>query len=393
MTDSPRSGGFGPSLGLRAGLAALLAGDGLVLSHVRGEIGASWQRSAASGLDPTRFDVPFDLNAVDVTGNLATAARPVLEQLAGDVSGIGMSLILTDGHGGVLERHVTDRKLETRLDDVALAPGSQYAEERVGTNGIGTTLAERHPTFVRGAEHFADELTNMACAGAPISDPTSGAIAGAIDLTCFDGDASTLMLPLVRRAARDIEERLIDAAGVAERIVLQRFLRERKGTRGPVVYVTERRLIANAAAGSLIVGADEPILRDLASRVLSASNRAPLTVALSSGALVTGRGEPVVDGGSVVGVIIRLGVDGRGGPGGGQRPVFGWDSLTDTERSVTELVAQGKTNKQAAERLFLSPHTVSYHLRSIFRKLGVGSRVELVQLAAQHEVDRRSRPR
>jgi DNA-binding CsgD family transcriptional regulator len=62
------------------------------------------------------------------------------------------------------------------------------------------------------------------------------------------------------------------------------------------------------------------------------------------------------------------------------RPVSGWASLTDTERDVVELVAEGLTNRQVAARMFVSPHTVHAHLGRIFRKLGVSSRVELTGL-------------
>jgi DNA-binding CsgD family transcriptional regulator len=65
------------------------------------------------------------------------------------------------------------------------------------------------------------------------------------------------------------------------------------------------------------------------------------------------------------------------------RPVSGWGSLTDTERAVSELVAQGLTNRQVADQLFMSTHTVAFHLRHVFRKLDIGSRVELARLALQ----------
>ena len=52
-------------------------------------------------------------------------------------------------------------------------------------------------------------------------------------------------------------------------------------------------------------------------------------------------------------------------------------------------MAQGATNRQAAERLFLSPHTVSTHLRNTFEKLGVRSRVELAVMFAQRQSNRR----
>ena len=78
----------------------------------------------------------------------------------------------------------------------------------------------------------------------------------------------------------------------------------------------------------------------------------------------------------------RLGVR-RGHWSHTDRPVSGWASLTDTERAVSELVAQGLTNRQVADQLFMSAHTVAFHLRHVFRKLEIGSRVELARLVLQ----------
>jgi DNA-binding CsgD family transcriptional regulator/tetratricopeptide (TPR) repeat protein len=59
----------------------------------------------------------------------------------------------------------------------------------------------------------------------------------------------------------------------------------------------------------------------------------------------------------------------------------GWEALTPAERQVAQLVTEGKTNREIAEQLFVSPHTVSAHLRHIFDKAGVKSRVELTRAA------------
>ena len=68
------------------------------------------------------------------------------------------------------------------------------------------------------------------------------------------------------------------------------------------------------------------------------------------------------------------------------RPSFGWASLTETERRIAELVAHGFSNREVAEQVFLSVHTVAFHLRHIFWKLDVSSRVQLAGLvAAQRE--------
>ena len=67
------------------------------------------------------------------------------------------------------------------------------------------------------------------------------------------------------------------------------------------------------------------------------------------------------------------------------RPAFGWNSLTDAERRIAGLVAQGLSNRQVASRIFLSTHTVAFHLRHIFWKLGITSRVQLARMAAEQD--------
>jgi DNA-binding CsgD family transcriptional regulator len=67
-----------------------------------------------------------------------------------------------------------------------------------------------------------------------------------------------------------------------------------------------------------------------------------------------------------------------------------WDALTCTERTVAELVAQGLTNREVAARIFLSPHTVSFHLRKVYRKLGIRSRVDLTRASVHRERGRRA---
>lgn len=67
-------------------------------------------------------------------------------------------------------------------------------------------------------------------------------------------------------------------------------------------------------------------------------------------------------------------------PSAPERPA----GLTTREAEVLELVAQGLTNAQVAQRLFLSPRTVDTHLTSIYHKLGVGSRSAATRFALDH---------
>ena len=74
----------------------------------------------------------------------------------------------------------------------------------------------------------------------------------------------------------------------------------------------------------------------------------------------------------------RLGVDRRivSRP----RAKTGWDSLTDAELKVVNLITQGATNRSVAQQLQVTPHTVKAHLHHAFAKLGINSRAELSRL-------------
>jgi DNA-binding CsgD family transcriptional regulator len=58
----------------------------------------------------------------------------------------------------------------------------------------------------------------------------------------------------------------------------------------------------------------------------------------------------------------------------------GWDSLTDAELTVVNLIAQGVTNRDVAEQLHLSLHTVKTHVHNAFAKLDINTRAQLTQL-------------
>jgi DNA-binding CsgD family transcriptional regulator len=86
----------------------------------------------------------------------------------------------------------------------------------------------------------------------------------------------------------------------------------------------------------------------------------------------------------------RLGVR-RGRRGPRRRPQWGWGSLTATERTIADLVAEGLTNPQIADRLYVSRRTVQTHVSHIFTKLGMASRAQLAAaVAAQAQAAGRS---
>src|SRR5580692_4396853 len=152
---------------------------------VRQDILSSWQRCLAAGLRPDHFEVPYQPD-MDDDGPLRWAAAPILDQVAGELEGTGVGLLLTDARGQVVDRRAADTGILTRLDRIELAPGFLYGESLIGTNAIGTAIAQQAPSVVTGSEHFADALTSMACAATPITDG-AGEMIGVVDLTCAAG--------------------------------------------------------------------------------------------------------------------------------------------------------------------------------------------------------------
>ncbi|HEY8981848.1 MAG TPA: helix-turn-helix transcriptional regulator [Streptomyces sp.] len=69
-----------------------------------------------------------------------------------------------------------------------------------------------------------------------------------------------------------------------------------------------------------------------------------------------------------------------------QCPLSGWHSLTRAELRVARLVATGMSNRAVAEQLVVSRHTVDTHLRHVYAKLSIRSRVQLVRHAIQYDV-------
>jgi sigma-54 dependent transcriptional regulator, acetoin dehydrogenase operon transcriptional activator AcoR len=243
--------------------ARFLEGGDFSSSAVRPPILDSWQRSRFFGVDADHIQAPYNAD-FDPHSRLATAARPVLDRLSDALQGTPMCLILTDSKGRVRERRTGDRALHRHLDDISLAPGFSYAEEYVGTNGIGTAAEDGRMAQVFGSEHFSERLQRVSCAAAPIRNPVSGRVLGLIDLTSWQHTASPLMVALVQEAAADIEERLLDIGSERERAALRAFLTSRQSSRRALVTLTDGLLIADAAATEMLGPADHRRLRELA---------------------------------------------------------------------------------------------------------------------------------
>ena len=87
-------------------------------------------------------------------------------------------------------------------------PGADWSERSAGTNAPGTALALGREIQIRGSEHFSRIVQPWSCTAAPVHDPDSGALLGAIDLTGGPQVASPQTLALVRATAVAVENHL-----------------------------------------------------------------------------------------------------------------------------------------------------------------------------------------
>jgi transcriptional regulator of acetoin/glycerol metabolism len=271
---------------------------------VREAIMASWWRSRQSNVDADRLDLQY-VRDPNLDTPLTRSAEPVLCHLQQQLEGQALAIVLTDPAGIVLTRMTTDLPLERQLDHVSLAPGFDYSEQVVGTNGIGTALEAGQPVHVFGHEHYAENLEELACAGVPIRHPVTGKTVGALDLTCWRRDASPLLMTLAKTTAEQIRQALLAEAGVREIELLQAYLRACRHSTGLVFALNNDVVMMNEAARSTLGAADQEALLLHASEALS-ERRDSVGVELPSGVQVRLKTRPVNTDGRVAGGVIDV---------------------------------------------------------------------------------------
>ncbi len=279
-TGGPPKGGYAAAIvpgqglpGTRDPLAEardrFLAAEPVDRTVVREPILASWWRSKEWKIAANRLDLSF-LGDPNLDTTLARAAEPILRHLFEQLDGQPISIILTDASGLVLRRFTGDTDLERQLDRILLIPGFSYAEDVVGTNGIGTALESGGPTHVFGHEHYAERLEGMACAGVPVRDPVSGKTLGVIDLTCWRRDADPLMLSLVRSTADQINQSLAETSHGRDLRLLQEYTRACRHTGGIVLALGNDVVMLNDHARQALSPADQASLISQATETLTA---------------------------------------------------------------------------------------------------------------------------
>lgn len=329
LVTPPAPPARGPEVDLDARLADLLADRRRLLDRATGEttpapaVAESWRRSLRYGLQPDRIS-PVTSHRDPSTSRLLHVVEAAVGARRATIHGSHVCLALTDPDGVVLQVWSGAPQVASKLESLDISPGFQVDETIIGTTS-GSSLINRAPTYVRGAEHFAEQFLQFTSAGMVIVHPVSRRVAGSLNLICDVKDTSPLALPWITELVTDIERRLLHATSVAEQSLWRAFLDENRDARHPVVGVNVDTVVANAAATRLLGVIDQAMLWEHAAGVLAAPDTDRFRIGLPDGSTVEVDPE-VVPGhdDQPSGVLMRL----TRQEAAGRRPVEAVESLS-----------------------------------------------------------------
>ena len=214
-------------------------------------VARSWSRMISLGLDPDGANAR-NLVARPELERLRheSPLSRVIDELRGVLTSVADAsqflMVVCDADGVVLWREGSAR-VQIVADRLGFAEGARWTEQTVGTNAIGTALAEAAPVQLFSAEHFEHQQHPWYCTAAPVHDPRTGDLVGVVDVS---GPALTLhpaIVALVESAVRLAEAQLWrrHVAG------LERLRRESEplvvSEAGPLLVVDDHGWVAHHA--------------------------------------------------------------------------------------------------------------------------------------------------
>ncbi len=275
---------------------------------------------------------------------------------------------------GRLAIHTGDRRQLRRLTDIAHVMFDR-----------GTPAVAKHAAWLLALAEWAEGQNSAAhkWLSAPIE--TGGGILPRFPLDIGD----EVLLMRIALAAHDDDLARLALATTSSRAAQNPAVQSIAAVAAHVRALFERDAPALREAADLFETCPRPLehasaLEDLGAH-LAATDREASIEALGGALTVYSGIGASWDARRVRSRLRALGVRRRIVPA--EPETHGWAALTAAEIAVARLAAEGLTNREVADRLFLSPHTVNSHLRHVFTKLRINSRVELVRFVSSADVD------
>ncbi|WP_439379302.1 GAF domain-containing protein [Amycolatopsis lexingtonensis] len=169
----------------------------------------SWRRVAAQGVDPDRPPAPDPVGVAEVERRRSGCRlSEVLPELRGSLTSVAEDahhlMVVTDADGVVLWREGA-RRVRHRADSLGFTEGATWSEPAIGSNAIGTALAEAAPVQMFAAEHFVRSHHTWACTAYPVHDPRSGELLGIVDVSGPAEAVHPMTVALVGTSVRLVE--------------------------------------------------------------------------------------------------------------------------------------------------------------------------------------------
>lgn len=254
--------------------------------------------------------------------------------------------------------------------------GGVWAENVEGTNGIGTAITEERPVTVHRTQHFRSRNGSLSCSGAPVFGP-DGTLVAILDVSSIDPEISdhahALALSVTANSARVIEERLFRQTFRRAWILI--IVPASAPEPFMLAVDADQRIVGADRKARALLGLDSPLLAAGAS-LWTFFERSPsifLSRAEAASVPLTRNGEA-----SPWQAMVTPPDAPHIGRGDPSRVSNRDAELSPRERSILELIGQGRSNKEIARQLGISPETVKSHLKHIFTKLGVERRAQAV---------------
>lgn len=244
-------------------------------SAVRPEIAMSWLRSRGAGVNPdTTVQAPIEAGAS--SERLLTLSEPVLSHLREALADSGAELVLADGGARVVAAWRLAGDNPTLQDCAAV--GLSLREEHVGTNAVGTALADGFPKVITGHEHWSRSLTGRTCVAVPVQHPVTRRSAAVIGVALPQGADARAMLALLRWAAIELKSALHLQEGDRTRNLVDQYLCRRRPDRSSML-LTDELCVADTRAAALLSSLDLAVLRSEVQRSgPAASSRRSITL-------------------------------------------------------------------------------------------------------------------
>ncbi|GEL17447.1 helix-turn-helix domain-containing protein [Pseudonocardia asaccharolytica] len=235
---------------------AVLSGDETP-AVPRSIVSESWQRSLAARVDPERDEPPLvyryrEVEEVRSHHPLAPVLPLLRDTLLGIADEAMHMMIVTDVQGHILWRE-GHRDVLRRAEQVGIVEGTRWSEDCIGTNAMGTALAADSAVQIHSAEHLVRTYHRWTCAAAPLHDPESGELIGAVDVTGPLQTFHPTTFALVIAAARLTENHLAARLAVRDEELRQRNMPHLVALRGEpgALLSPQGRVLATQPAGWL----------------------------------------------------------------------------------------------------------------------------------------------